>query len=395
MSVEEIPLFKVLMAPEAHQEISAVMRSGHIAQGQIVEDFEQRLNLALELDKRQQALTVNSGTSALHLALHLAGVGPGDIVAVSPMTCAATIIPILHLKARPLWIDVDPITGLMNPLDLRAKLAAFSLPHDSVKAVVAVDWAGTPCNYPAIRAAIRESGIRSQLSIVEDAAHAFGAKNEHGTSIGLAPYIDNSIDHYVCWSTQAIKHLTTGDGGILLAPPYQTERARKLRWFGLDRRSKTDFRAGQQIEEAGYKFHMNDLSAAIGNGNLKRAVRAVSEHQANASFYHHMFKDLKRIHVPPWHGGSSYWIYTILVDDRDSFVEFMKLRRIATSQVHRRCDEHPAFVRDDACSRAAGTWASQGLDFFSKHQVSIPCGWWLSPSEVGYIAETVIKWANS
>src|SRR5439155_15332209 len=90
---------------------------------------------------------------------------------------------------------------------------------------------------------------------------------------------------YVCWSFQAIKHLTTGDGGALLPPAEQLERGRLLRWYGLDRRSTESFRCCQNIREAGYKYHMNDIAASIGLENLPHAERLVSIHRSNAAWY--------------------------------------------------------------------------------------------------------------
>jgi len=381
----QIPLFKVLMAPEATAAVGSVLESGHIAQGAIVDQFEQELHHSLDLYPDQTPLTVNSGTSALHLAMHLAGVGPGDDVCITPMTCAASVIPIVHLGARPIWIDVDPVTGLMDPKSLQERITP------TTKAIVTVDWAGTPCDYEALHAVKRSVGRR--ISVVQDAAHAMFARDAKG-AIGRTAYERN---HYICWSLQAIKTLTTGDGGILLTQPWRTADARLLRWFGLDRTSNKDFRCAQDIVEAGYKFHMNDIAAAIGLANLAAARSAVERHRANAKRYCDELVDLTPLHdtsgrgvvVPPWHPGSSWWIYTILVDDRVAFQEYMQSQRITTSQVHRRNDEHTAF------RHAAGKQAPlPGLDQFASRQVSIPVGWWVSDDDATRIIAAVREWAR-
>ncbi len=371
-------MFKVLMASDADDRASTVLQSGHIAQGPVVDEFERRLKEVFSLESDQELLTVNSGTSALHLAMVLAGVGPGDDVCVSPMTCAATILPIIHLGARPVWIDVNPFTGLMDPESLHQRVTR------KTKAIVAIDWAGTPCDYDRLRTRARDVYAKN-YPIIEDAAHAMFALDRDGRSIGSAA---RSKNHFVCWSTQAIKTLTTVDGGILLAPSDDlVERARKLRWFGLDRRSTKDFRCSQDITEAGYKFHMNDVNAAIGLANLGLARDAVDKHRRNARRYNNDLADLDRVRIRLLNEGSSWLIYTLIVEDRAGFVRHMAERGIETSQVHRRNDEHPAF------SEVAGKQEPlKGLDTFSSHQISVPCGWWLSDQDVSQIIEAVRWW---
>lgn len=371
MTSELIPLFKVLMSPEAPARVAEVLGSGQITQGKLVDRFEIEMGKALELLPGQEVLTTSSGTAALHLAYQLAGIGAGAEVIVTPMTCAATITPLVQLGAKIVWADVDPVTGLIN------QQSALDRITNKTKAVIGVDWAGTP---------IVVSDVPHAIPVIEDAAHAMLA-HRGGVSIGASRHTT-----FVAWSLQAIKHLTTGDGGLLLCPtPELTERARKLRWFGLDRRSKVDFRAGQDITEAGHKFHMNDISAAIGLANLPLVSNAVARHRANAKRYDAELGGLgadDRVCVPPYDEGSSYWIYTITVDDRKSFQKFMRERNIETSEVHRRNDEHPAFRAIAADSFLPG------LNTFAARQVSIPVGWWLSSGDVARVVDAVQAWAK-
>jgi dTDP-4-amino-4,6-dideoxygalactose transaminase len=384
----KIPLFKVNMSPRAGDLVADVLQSGQIAEGPKVQIFEYELEKALGA-ARDQVVSVNSGTSALHLAYHLANIRPGDVVIATPMTCAATITPLVHLGAEIVWADVDMVSGHIDPRSVAELVEIYTDPRrrraggGPLKAVVAVDWAGTPAPYEDLRRVVPE-----HIPIIEDAAHAFGATRQDGTPLAAAAACDNL---FVCYSFQAIKHLTCGDGGALVCPsPEITDRARKLRWFGLDRRSKTDFRAGQDIDEAGYKFHMNDIAATIGLANLDVAQAALVTHRANASAYFHAFCDKEvypRITPPPLHPGSSWWLYTILVEDRQGFQRFMFERGIETSQVHRRNDEHPAFPMRSPVSLS-------GLDHFATHQVSIPVGSWVSPAAATEVIDAVRSWAQ-
>ncbi|KPV51456.1 hypothetical protein SE17_21085, partial [Kouleothrix aurantiaca] len=136
-----IPLFNVFMADDAAARVADVLASGYIGQGQQCEAFEQALQPLL--DTPAPPLLLNSCTSAIDLALHLSGVGPGDEVITTPVTCTATNSPIVTRGARPVWADVDPITGLIDPADVARKITRRT------KAILGVDWGGSVCDYAA------------------------------------------------------------------------------------------------------------------------------------------------------------------------------------------------------------------------------------------------------
>jgi dTDP-4-amino-4,6-dideoxygalactose transaminase len=369
-----IPLFKVLMSDDASHAVTKVLTSGYVAEGPKVKAFEAAL--AENLDAPPGCLlAVSSGTAALQLALHLAGVGPGDEVITTPQTCIATNVHIVHRGARPVWADIDPLTGCICPASVDR------LRTGRTRAIIAVDWAGRLCDYVQLRRAD---------PVIEDAAHAYMAGHPSRLRRGIC-------GDYVCWSFQAIKHLTTGDGGALMIDcerAYRSElpaRARRLRWFGLDRDAPTDFRAGADIAELGYKLHMNDIAAAIGLANLQGARRAVEVHRTNAAAYTELLGDLSpRVRLPPFDPDCSYWFFNLLVSDRESFQSHMRQAAIETSQVHARNDRISA-LRDFEAPEAS----LPGVDEFSAHQVAIPCGWWLTVSDVGKILEEVRAWAKS
>lgn len=340
------------MSPEAPARVADVLASGYIGQGPQVESFEAALQELLGTS--QPPLTTNSCTSALDLALHLCGVGPGadengyiDEVVTTPMTCTATNSVIVRRGARPVWADVDPLTGLIDPADVAHKMTPRT------KAIMAVDWGGSLCDY----AALKSFGV----PVIQDAAH----------------HLSPPSGDYAAYSFQAIKFLTCGDGGALVTPPEQTERARLLRWYGLDRRSKADFRCEQNVQEVGYKYHMNDIAAAFGLVNIPLARRAIVEHWLNAAVYN-------RVLGLPDDPRSSYWLYTLLVEDRPGFIRHMTERGIACGPVHARNDAHAAFHFPNG--------PLPGVDHFASRNVAIPVGWWLSADDRRRIIEAVQVW---
>lgn len=367
-----IDLFRPFMSPDVPAMVAKTLTpdsNGRVycGQGPRVEEFERGLQELLGLP--EPPLSVNSCTSAIELALRLIGVGPGDVVISTPMTCTATNSAAVLLGAKIVWADVDPITGLIDPENVEP------LRHQtrSARAILAVDWGGRACDYSRLKGA----------PVIQDAAHSLLGRQALGEDVDVT-------GDYICWSFQAIKHLTTGDGGALVAPFDQMERARLLRWYGLDRRSKQSFRCEQDITEVGGKWHMNDITASIGLANLPHAKWVVEQHRRNAAWYHAALSDLDGITLPPPDPGSSWWLYTILTDDRDEFIRFMGERGVECSQVHARNDRHTAFRA--ACINPDDKLP--GLEYFSSHQVAIPVGWWLTYSERDQVASAVRAWAK-
>jgi dTDP-4-amino-4,6-dideoxygalactose transaminase len=410
-----VDLFRPFVAASARRAVHDLlipMPNGrlYIGQGARVDDFEAELRDYLA--SPQDVLTVNSCTSALDLALHLCGVGgqaarersvlspKRDVVISTPMTCTATNSPVVTRGGGIVWADVDPLTGLIDPRSVADWMERLWSEHNvEPSAIMAVDWGGHLPDYPALRESAALIGDHLQrVPIIQDAAHSFGA------TIDGIPFLDADADgarlagDYVCFSFQAIKHLTTGDGGALVCPnELETERARLLRWYGLDRRSSQSYRCEQDIAEVGYKYHMNDIAATMGSENLPYMDSHIGAHRDNANFYGAVLHGLTGVLLPPSlkdgdreDDDAAWWLFTILVSDRDGFQAFMQERGIETSPVHARNDHHGAFL--DAEFDQMG--ALPGLDFFAAHQVSIPVGWWLTTDERDQVAQAVIDWSR-
>ena len=243
----EITFFHTLVSPRAVQLVTQVLESGWLSEGRIVQQFEAALAARLGLCR---PVAVNSGTAALHLALALTGVGPGDEVILPAQTFVATGLVILMQGAKPVFADINPLTGNISPTSIAEKIT------EHTKAIMPVHWGGYPCDLDEINAI----ADRYDLAVIEDAAHALGATYK-GHPIG-------AISRFTAFSFQAIKHLTTGDGGALCCTDETDSRASVVRrWFGIDRATSQPSILGEReydITDIGYKYHMNDVAAALG-----------------------------------------------------------------------------------------------------------------------------------
>ncbi len=388
-----IPLFKVFMSDSVTEKVSVVLKSGFIGQGPVVENFEENLKQYFRHDK---LVSLNSATSAEHLALHLLkkpnkfllgidgygqyestwpGIEDGDEVLTTPLTCTATNWPILANNFNIKWVDVDPKTLNMDLDDLARKITP------KTKVIFIVHWGGYPIDLDKLKQIQNQSyrlyGFKP--AIIEDCAHAMGSKYKN-------KYI-GTHGNICTFSLQAIKHITSGDGGLLFLPHDDLyKRAKLLRWYGIDRDgNRKDFRCESDISEWGFKFHMNDINASIGNENFKHVDEITGKHKDNAKFYDKELKNVNGIELLERNNDmeSSFWIYSILVEDRDNFQRYMSEKGIATSQVHERNDIH-------SCVREFKS-ILPNLDNTIKKVSSIPVGWWVSKEDREYIVDCIKK----
>lgn len=357
-----IPLFQVYISPDVDGPLSSVLHSGFIGQGAKVDEFEAQLADYLG---NPYVVTVNSGTAALHLAYRLAGIDPGTEVVTTPMTCMATNEPLLERGARVVWADINSHTGNISPESVITKITP------ATRAIVAMHWGGTPAPLHMLLAIAHYNGI----PLIEDCAQAFGAEYDGSRigSLGLG-------GRFKCFSFQAIKILTTVDGGALVCQnEADYKRAKLLRWYGMDREDKTrlELRCEADVSEHGYKFHMNDVCATVGMANLASIPARLARVRENARWYDCELNRrwITRVRPTGWSAvhSSAYWLYTVLVDDPATFIPLMKARGVHTSPVHVRNDVHSCFAE----SRAP----LPGVDAFVARQVSIPVGAWVSDED--------------
>ncbi|MGO8928011.1 MAG: DegT/DnrJ/EryC1/StrS family aminotransferase [Limisphaerales bacterium] len=364
--MQPISMFKPYVNERAIALVSEVLRSGYIGDGPKVKEFEARLS---EITGAPYPVAVNSGTSALHLAMVLAGVGPGHEVITTAQTMLATTTAVLMCGARPVFADVQYGTGNIIPGDIAHRIGPRT------KAILTVDWAGYPCDYDEIL----QIAKAHSLVVVEDAAHALGA-TYRTRPIG-------SVSPFTCFSFQAIKHLTTGDGGLLCLPSAETHaRAMQLRWLGIDRCKRMPSILGEplwNVAEMGFKYHMNDIAAAIGLGNLEDIRSLLNRRREIVAEYRRSFSGVDGVELFERKPDreSADWLFCVHVARREDFCRALNSRGIQASVVHLRID------RNSICGPERQDLPE--LSRFTKTHVSLPLHPGLTREEVQRITAAV------
>lgn len=359
-----ITMFWPYVPDKAIKAVSEVLKGRWIGQGPRVDAVEKKFSEKFNIP---YSATVNSGTSALHLALMLSNLEEGDEVITTPMTCTATNVPILYPKGVPVFADIQPNSMNIDPEDIQRKITP------KTKAIMVVHWAGYPCDM----AEINKIAKARNLKVIEDAAHALGAKYQD-------KYI-GTISDYTCFSFQAIKQITSIDGGMLTV---QTEedykRAKLLRWYGIDREFKGDIYWKYQIKEIGYKYHMNDVTATILDIQLDGLDEVLKRRKEIADRYLKELKDVSGLTLlerkPDRESGN--WLFTIQVEKRDDFQKKLAENEIESHMVH---------VRNDICPIFGGV-RRDDLPVMNKVEdkyLSIPLHNHLTDSDVDKVIKTI------
>jgi dTDP-4-amino-4,6-dideoxygalactose transaminase len=360
--MKRIPLFKVFMPRETGALVNEVLRSGYIAGKDRVEEFA---HASSKFVGNPYVVPVSSCTMALTIAYELAGIGPGDEVISTPLTCVATNLPLLKLGAKIVWADCEPRTGMIDPAQLKRLITK------KTKAIVVLHKDGDLAKIGDILRIAK----KHRLKVIEDAAHVFGAKYR-GKPIG-------SFGDYACFSFQAIKHITTGDGGLLAVKTRADYlKARKLRWFGLDKEAphKNKNIWMEDITVAGYKGNMNDIAAAIGLVQMRYAKGQIKKFHHNGELYTKLLKDVPGVTLVERDSRDYpiYWVYTLLLENRDAVAAALEKAGVASSVVHPRNDVYSIFKGSKR--------KLPGVDYYAKRELSVPSGWWVSEKDIRMIA---------
>lgn len=359
-----LPLVKVAMPPRERlmPALEEVLYSGFIAEGEHVYRFEKEFANVFQLPR---ALALSSGTAALHLALLLSGVEPGTEVITTAMTAEPTNTTILQVGGVPVFADVDPRSGNLDP----QSVAALVTPR--TRAIVVVHYAG----FPAALEALRGLADRHGVPLIEDAAHALGAQYD-GRGIG-------TIGDFGIFSLQAIKHMTTVDGGVLTCRRESVhEEARRLRWFGL---TKGVQRTEVDIKRAGFKYNMHNVAAVIGLAQLEHISGLLRQHIDNGRYFDAEVSRIPGLDITFFEGCAqpSYWLYTVLSDEAAAVEQRLQDAGISASKLHKPNHLHSVF--------APMRRPMPGLDRYYRRLVHVPCGWWVGREDRERIVDTLRK----
>ena len=321
-NTEFIPYSRPSLGIEEEQAALEVIRSGWLTTGPQAAAFEREFAAFVG---SSHALAVNSATAGLHLALESLGVGPGDLVATSPYTFTATAEVIRYLGADPVFIDVEEESRNMDPVLLAGHLEGGR----QVRAVIPIHIGGLPCDMDALRAAAGE------VPILEDAAHAFPVRSG-GRYAG-------TIGELGVYSFYANKTMTTGEGGMVVTQREDlARRVAVMRNHGIDREAWSRYTtrgAGWRyaVVEAGYKYNMPDLAAAIGRAQLRKAVDFLDRRRRVAEQYLAGLADCDFLRLPPAAPEHAWHLFMIQLQpdalrlDRDRFIDALLDAGIGTS----------------------------------------------------------------
>ena len=352
------------------QEVVATMRSGWLGTGPRVARFEREF---AAYKGAEHAAAVNSCTAALHLALLASGVKPGDEVITTALTFCATVNAIIHAGATPVLADVDPVTMNIDPADVTRKLTGRT------KALVPVHFAGRPCDMKSLSGLAERHGMK----MIEDCAHAIETVYL-GRKAG-------TFGDFGCFSFYVTKNVVTGEGGMVLTR--REEDLARIKVLALHGMSKDAWKRFSdegykhyQVVDAGFKYNMMDIQAAIGIHQLERVEANWQRRQEIWRRYDEAFADLPitRPAVPEPDTRHAYHLYTLLIDERtartsrDHFLDGMTRRNIGVGVHYLSIPEHPYY-------QEAFGWRPE--DFpnamrIGRQTVSIPLSARLSNSDV-------------
>jgi dTDP-4-amino-4,6-dideoxygalactose transaminase len=329
-----LPYCLPFIGEEEIAEVVDSLRNGWLTTGPKVRRFEQDF---ADYTGARHAIAVNSCTGALHIALAALGVGPGDEVIVPTLTFCATANVVIHLGARPVLVDSGEDCQI-SPAGIEAAITPRT------RAIVPVHYGGEACDLDEIL----DIGRRHRIPVVEDAAHAVGSEY-HGRKIG-------AHGKAVCFSFYATKNLTTGEGGMITTDDAAlAERMKNLALHGMSHDAWMRYsKAGSwyyEVSEAGFKYNMTDLQAALGMHQLRRLEGFIESRRRIARLYGGAFRDMPEIAVPEERSGRThvFHLYPVWLDprrtdvSRDVFIERLKESNIGTSVHFIPLHRHPLF----------------------------------------------------
>ena len=381
MSFKELPilpdksrgvmLFYPYISKKSANNIKKRLEGRWIGQGPMVDKFENKFKKMFA--GKNSVIATGSGTDSLHMAYIIAGLKKGDEVIAPVFTCTATNIPLLYIGAKIKFADCD-----LNTMNISVESIKKNI-SKKTKAIVVVHYGGLPCDMDEIQKIAK----KYKIPIIEDAAHALGAKYK-GKPIG-------SISDYTIFSFQAIKHLTTGDGGMLTIKNNKLEaKAKRIRWFGIDREKKQSGTWANDVKEVGYKYQMTDISATLGYDSLTEFKKILNHRRKIYNIYLKELsknKKIKCVHdydIKKFHGA---WLFTILLDNKDFVQKKLRDHFIETNQVHFRNDKYSIF------KKFVKNKKFKNMDYIENKYLVLPIHHKVTERDARYICKLIKKYA--
>jgi len=359
--------------------VADALRSSNLTQGPLVEEFEKSV---AQYCGAKYAVAVSSGTAALHITCLAAGVSAGDEVVTSANTFAASANCVLYCGGKPVFADIEPGTALINPVDIKNKLTK------KTKAIIPVHFAGQPADMEEISKIAKENN----LIIIEDAAHAIGARyrlknGQDWIKIGACFHSDMTI-----LSFHPVKQLTTGEGGMVLTNDHDLyEKLVFFRSHGITRSIKYMKEAVgpwyYEMHELGYNYRLTDIQCALGSSQLKKLDKFIARRKEIAKFYDEAFSDIERICFIKEKEGfdSSRHLYVVLVENRKNVFNWLKAETNIGVNVH----YIPVYFHPYYRNLGYVSGLCPIAEEYYSRAISIPMHPKLSNEEIEYVVEKI------
>jgi len=341
--IMSINLFEPCFGEEEIEAVSKVLRSKWIGLGPETGKFEKQF---AEFIGSPYAIAVNSCTAALDLSLMLANIGPGDEVLIPTMTFVSTAHTVLYRGATPVFCDIDPHSLLIDFKSVQEKIT------NKTKAIIPVHYGGRCVDIDQLR------NIVPNLTIIEDCAHACGSS--------LRGKMAGSLGDISCFSFHAVKNLAMGDGGMIIVNNLEHyNRVKKLRWLGIDKatwdRTQEDFSYiwEYNIEELGYKYHMNDIQASIGIVQLSKLKKMNAQRKIVEQTYREELSSCPEILLPQEDtddSKSSWHIFQIQLDKRNEMITYLTEHQIATGVHYKPIHYYGCYGKQKSLLVAEDVW---------------------------------------
>ncbi len=326
---KSIPIFYPHIPKNAKKSVSKVLSTRWIGQGPLVDLFEEKFSN--QFCDGMPVIAVGSGTDALHLAYILGNVKKNDEIICPVFTCTATNIPLLYIGAKIKFADIDPKT-----LNISIE-SVERLITKKTKAIVFVNYGGILNNLDKLNRIAK----KNKIILVQDAAQSLGAKYKNKS---ITKYADFTI-----YSFQAIKHITSGDGGALVVKnKFLEKKGKRIRWFGIDRPKKQGGTWENDIKEVGYKYQLTDLGACLLLDSMKE-YKKIKKHRN--SIYKTYLKNIVQnnkiqcIQTLDKKADEVMWLFTIVSPYKDILQKKLREKNIETNQVHFRNDRYSIFKK--------------------------------------------------